>query len=90
MIKYCENTLRRRAKKIGFTVEKGYQRYLNEKWGTVKDSNGNRIIGYSLYNPEGIEVNAPFDSTACHDHEMTIEELEFYLQKLYEERGLPW
>ena len=90
MSKYTERTLRNRAKKIGFTVEKGYQSYLQKSWGTVKVSNGNRITGYSLYSPEGIEVNAPFESTACHDHEMTMDELESYLQNLYEERGLPW
>lgn len=90
MANYCERTLRRKAERIGYRLEKGYQKYFGGEWGFFTDSQGNKITGYSLYNPEGIDVNAPYSSTACHDHQMTLDEVETYLKEAYEEMGLLW
>lgn len=90
MAKYSEKTLRNRAKEIDYYVTKGYQKYIFEVQGFVRDENGDKVVGYDLIRPNGYSLDAPYESEFRHDHTLTLDELESYLQKLYEERGLPW
>lgn len=90
MTKYCESTLRKRAKRIGFTVEKGYQRDLQNGWGTVKDLYGKKITGYDLYDSRGFLTDGPYPSSLPYNHRMTLDEIEYCLKMLYEDCGLPW
>lgn len=48
----CLSTLRRKAAKAGYTLKKGYRRYNNRKWGCVRDTLGNKIDGYMLFDNE--------------------------------------
>ena len=90
MAKYTERTLRERAKKIDYYITKRYQRYIWREWGFVRDQNGDKITGYDLIRPNGYSIDVPYESTLCHDHTLTLDELESYLKMLYEDRGLPW
>ena len=88
---YSEKTLRRKANKVGLTLEKGYQKYLCDKWGFVLDADGQKVTGYSLFNSDtGCYTSAPYLSSACHTHEMNAEEVESYLRNEYQKNGLTW
>lgn len=65
----CLSTLRRKAAKAGYTLSKGYRRYNNRKWGYVRDTRGNKIIGYMLFNNE----------TGCYVWQSYTELFEYYL-----------
>lgn len=48
MAQYTESTLRRRAEKLGYKVEKGYQKLAGNEYGFLTDGSGNKITGYDL------------------------------------------
>jgi len=84
-----EKTLRRRAERIGFKLEKGYQKYLNPEWGFVRDEDGEKIVGYQLWNMyTGLYVWGSY-SELC-THILTLEGVEEMLMCAYEEYGLEW
>ena len=89
-MKNTERNLRRKAHKIGYTLSKGFQKYIAQDWSFLRDENGDKLVGFSIFNPEGISVNAPYESVTCHDHEMSIDEVESYLKNHYEQQGLKW
>ena len=53
MAQYTESTLRRRAEKLGYKVEKGYQKLAGNEYGFLTDGSGNKITGYDLLKTAG-------------------------------------
>lgn len=53
MAQYTESTLRRRAEKLGYKVEKGYQKLAGNEYGFLTDGSGNKITGYDLLKTVG-------------------------------------
>ena len=45
---YSLSTLTKKASKAGYSVQRGYQRYLHKGWGYVTDSDGVRRVGYQV------------------------------------------
>jgi len=85
---YTEDTLRNRAKKIGFQIEKGFQH--DENGDTVCREYQGRVSGYQVKNLEdGSYVWGSMIEGGA-DHLWTLDEVENFLRDAYEERGLKW
>lgn len=70
----CFSTLKRRADKAGYSVQRGFQRYHHPGWGYRKDTDGNKIVGYQLYDYSiGAAVHGVND---LYDHDLSLEEVE--------------
>lgn len=83
---YSEKTLRKRAYRIGYQVEKGYSRNL---WELYRDKSGRAVKGYhikSLYT--GDVVIGMYQKE--YDHSASLEDVEAFLEEQYESRGLKW
>lgn len=85
---YSEATLRKRAKEIGFQIEKGFQ---HDDFGDIVERKYiGRITGYQVKDiEEGSYVwGSRIEGGA--DHIWTLDEVENFLRNAYEERGLKW
>ena len=82
-----EDTLRNRAKKIGFQIEKGFQH--DEDGDTITAAIG-RITGYQVKNLEDGSYVWGSKIEGGADHLWTLDEVENFLRSIYEERGLKW
>lgn len=92
MAQYAESTLRRRAEKLGYKVEKGYQKLAGNEYGFLTDGSGNKITGYDLLETVGT-CEIPVDGIFKHGdvtHSLSLDELEEKLKGLYQEQGLEW
>ena len=86
MLKYSESTLRRRAYKIGYQVQKGFQHYGKFVY---HDQYGDRFSGYMVKDLQtGLYEWDGFDSNF--DFLWTIEDVEDFLRERYEALGLAW
>lgn len=86
---YSERTLRRRADAIGLCVEKGYQQYMVDSWGFVKNEYGEKVVGYQLFDPaKGVYVWGGYNDMKTHCY--SLAELEEVLMKKYEALGKQW
>ena len=86
---YSLTTLRKRAYKAGYRVEKGFQHYNN---GAVcRDCNGDGYTGYNVWNLSNNQLeweSGCYDSN--YDHLCTLEDVEEFLKQVYESAGLIW
>ena len=92
MAQYTESTLRNRAEKLGYKVEKGYQKLAGNEYGFLTDGSGNKITGYDLLKTVGsceMPVDGIFESGDV-THSLSLDELEEKLKGLYNEQGLEW
>lgn len=83
---YCEQTLRRKADKIGYKVEKGFQHYR----GFVFQPTGcNRCTGYMVWDQStGLYVPGCYDENF--DFQWDLEHVEMFLKKRYSKLKLNW
>ena len=84
MAQYTESTLRNRAEKLGYKVEKGYQKLAGNEYGFLTDGSGNKITGYDLLKTVGsceIPVDGIFESGDV-THSLSLDELEEKLKGL--------
>lgn len=79
---YSISTLRRKATKAGYTLSKGYQRYhCNPDWGFCRDVDGNKIVGYMLYNDSTGFYEWP-SYTNLWDYNLSLEDLVLLMKEL--------
>lgn len=84
---YSLSTLKRKANAAGYSFQKGYQRYIHNGWGYRTDTDGERIIGYQIYDHRtGVLVHP--SNNDLHDHALDLEEAVKLLQELCAERGI--
>ena len=84
---YCEKTLRKRAEKIGYAIEKGYQHYMAFDGAVFRDCNGKPRTGYNVIHLETNCLVYPCYNGAF-DHLFDIEDLESFLKTEYQKLGL--
>ena len=85
---FQEKNLSLRAKNMGLQLQKGYQQYLRQGLGCVKDEDGNLIEGYMLLDCTNM-VYHPSSYNEIHTHCLTsIEDVKKALAGIAQERGL--
>lgn len=78
---YTFSTWKKKANEAGYSLQRGYQRYLRQGWGYVKDSDGNHCIGYQVMdNRTGFLVYPSY--TDLFDHALSEEEATALLREL--------
>ncbi len=86
MQRYSESTLRKRAYKIGYQVQKGFMHFGKS---VFYDQNGERSSGYMVKELQyGFYVWGGYDSNF--DFLWSIEDVEDFLKEQYESLGLTW
>lgn len=86
-MQYSMSTLRRKANKAGYSFQKGYQRYNHEDWGYVHTADGERTVGYQIFDYQsGMLVNPSYND--IHDHAMELCEAVTLLKELCAARGV--
>lgn len=88
---YSLTTLRRRAYEAGYRIEKGFQHYLLRGYPVCRDCNGEAYTGYDvrdLATGQLVYESGCYDSN--YDHLCTLEDVEEFLKRAYEEAGLNW
>lgn len=90
MYMYSLTTLRKRAYKAGYRIEKGFQHYMYND-AVCRDCNGD---GYTGYNVWDLSNNQLVWESGCYngnyDHLCTLEDVEEFLKAEYEKAGLTW
>ena len=80
----CEKSLRRKAKSIGYTIHKGFVHVICVEGCPVHP---NREVGYEVIDDTtGFVVWDSFNN--YYDHQWTLEDVENFLRKKYEEAEL--
>lgn len=80
-MKYCEKTIRNKARNIGFIIRKGYVRTMAMP-SVVVDT----VSGYTIYNSEGTYMIHGYNE--LYYNLLTLEEVEQFLREEYEAREL--
>ena len=84
-----EKTLRRRAIRLGYSVSKGYQRYLRKPNPICRDYNGEPITGYNVTD---LRLNCLvwpcFDE--ARDHLFTLTDVVDFLREEDSEQLFTW
>lgn len=84
MSKYSEKTLRRKAKNIGYRIEKGLQHITCAEGCPVHWS---RTVGYMVMDETtGIYVWGSYDNVF--DHQLDLDTIEICLKREYDKLGL--
>ena len=84
---YSERTLRRKAAKIGYGINKGYQHWLDKGYPIFCDCNGEKSIGYQVIDySTGFAVWGSYDRML--DHLWSLGDVEQFLKEQYEKHGL--
>lgn len=84
---YCEKTLRYKAKRIGYALERGYRHYVGFNGEIVKDSHGKPIEGYDVFDLQtGLYVYPSYNDVF--DHLFTLEDVESFLRNEYKTQGI--
>ena len=88
MSKYSLNTIRKKALKAGYRVEKGFQHYhynnsIHTNW------NGERFTGFNVWD---LSTNSLvwdcYDSN--YDHLWTLDDVDIFIKSVYEKAGLEY
>lgn len=86
-MQYSVSTLNKKANKAGYSLQKGYQRYLHTAWGCVRDESGMRIRGYQIFDYlTGCLVWGTYND--LYDHVLDFDDALDLLTKLCKERGV--
>ena len=84
---YNESKLRRKAKKAGYTIHKGYQRSISHDHAVCVNFRGECETGYNLIdNVTGFLVCGCFDQSR--DHLFTLEDVQDFLASVYYENAM--
>lgn len=87
MCKYSLETIRKKAYKIGYRVNKGFRRYHNG--GLWRDWNGVPRTGYNVVDlSQNILVWDCYDSN--YDHLWTLEDVEEFIKGEYEKAEIEY
>ena len=85
-MKYKENTLRRRAHRIGYHIQKGF---IHSGRYVYRDSYGNRYKGYMV-----MDLHTGFYVWGCcnsnFDFQWNLADVEQFLKDEFKARGLVW
>ena len=85
-MKYSESTIRRKAYRIGYQVQKGFQHFRRE---VLYDLNGERYTGYMIK-----DLNTGYYVWSCYnenfDHLWNLDDVVEFLEGEYESLGLVW
>ena len=82
-----EQKARRKGREAGYRVSKGFQHYHNG--GIVSNWYGERFTGYDVVNlVTNSSIWGCYDANC--DHLWTIDDVENFLKKVYEEHGLKY
>lgn len=75
------STWKKKAREAGYSLQRGYQRYLHKGWGYVKDPDGNRRIGYQVMDTKtGLLLSLSY--TDLFDHALSEKEAIALLREL--------
>ena len=86
-MQYSLSTLRRKAHEAGYSFQKGYLRYNHDGYGYVRSWDGERTIGYQIFDYRTNLLVGPSHND-IHDHAMGFEEAMSLLKELCTERGV--
>ena len=81
---YTENTLRRRARRVGYYLHKGFQHFGQT---VLRDKDGNRLTGYMLSDMRTMLVIWGYDGL---DNRLDLEDVEDILKDTYKLMDIPW
>ena len=84
---YSETTLRKRARKAGYQIKKGFQRW-TVGGGIWTDIWGEHRTGYIVIDPTGWAVYGSFNESVTHAWQLA--DVEKFLKEVYESNGLKW
>lgn len=85
---YKESTYYKKAKKVGYLLEKGCQHY-TISGGICHDCNGNRFIGYMLFDlATGLYVWGSYDEH--YTYLWQLEDVDEFLREVYQKYNLKW
>ena len=48
-MQYSLSTLKKKANDAGYSFQEGYQRYNRKGWGYVPATDGDRVVGYQIF-----------------------------------------
>ena len=81
---YAESTLRRKAREIGYEIQKGFVHQLTSDYPVA-----DREVGYNI-----LDITAGSLVPECHntvyDHLLTLEGVGEFLETIYLDNGLDW
>ncbi len=87
MSRYSESAIRRKAKKLGYIVQKGFVHYLGKGYPVWTYWNGAREVGYNVIDTTmNTLVWGCYDSTR--DHLWSLEDVEAFLTETCAENGM--
>lgn len=84
---YSLSTLKRKALAADYSFQRGYQRYYRDGWGYRIDGEGNRIVGYQIFDRRTGFLVYPSNND-LHDYALGLDEAVKLLQRLCAERGV--
>ena len=84
-----EKSMRRRANRLGYKVEKGYQRYLMDGYPIVRNAAGEHFTGYNIIDLHTNFIVWPSTNGVC-DHLLTLEDVAEFLQSVDQEHLFNW
>lgn len=90
MTKYSLATIRKKAFNAGYRVEKGFQHYHYNN-AVFTNWNSERLTGFNVWN---MSTNTLEWASGCYDnnydHLCTLEDVESFLESVYEKAGLEY
>ena len=86
-MQYSLSTLKKKANEAGYSLQKGYQRYMYNGWGYRRTTSGERIVGYQIFDyRSGLMVHPSYND--IHDHALELKEAVTLLKELCAARGV--
>ena len=77
----------KKANEAGYSFQEGYQRYNRKGWGYVPATDGDRVVGYQIFDYQsGFLVYPSYND--IHDHALELEEAVTLLKELCAARGV--
>ena len=86
-MQYSLSTLKKKANDAGYSFQEGYQRYNRKGWGYVPATDGDRAVGYQIFDYQsGFLVYPSYND--IHDHALELDEAVTLLKELCAARGV--
>ena len=86
-MQYSFSALKRKANLANYSFQKGYQRYNHKGWGYVHMMNGERIVGYQIFDDDTDCLVYP-SYNDLHNYAMKFADATALLRKLCANRGV--
>ncbi len=81
------HTLQKIAREAGLSLRKGYQRYLDDRFGYVLDEEGKKVIGYDIFDYQKNFFLKPTYPVIA-DHPFSLTEAFEIIKEYSAERGV--